>query len=40
VVGLEGYGLEVGERVPISIDPNVHNEKYLGTKATKLGHLL
>ena len=40
VVGLEGYGLEVVERVPIAIDPNVHNERYLDTKATKLGHLL
>ncbi|MNS37731.1 Riboflavin biosynthesis protein RibBA [compost metagenome] len=40
VVGLEGYGLEVVERVPISIESNVHNERYLGTKAAKLGHLL
>ncbi|MOA44587.1 Riboflavin biosynthesis protein RibBA [compost metagenome] len=40
VVGLEGYGLEVVERVPIAIASNVHNERYLVTKATKLGHLL
>ena len=40
VVGLEGYGLEVVERVPIKIDPNAHNRSYLGTKATKLGHFL
>jgi 3,4-dihydroxy 2-butanone 4-phosphate synthase/GTP cyclohydrolase II len=40
VVGLEGYGLEVTERVPIRIDANVHNQDYLGTKAAKLGHLL
>jgi 3,4-dihydroxy 2-butanone 4-phosphate synthase/GTP cyclohydrolase II len=39
VAGLEGYGLNVTERVPIGIDANVHNERYLGTKATKLGHL-
>jgi 3,4-dihydroxy 2-butanone 4-phosphate synthase/GTP cyclohydrolase II len=40
VVGLEGYSLEVVERVPIAIQSNVHNERYLDTKATKLGHLL
>ncbi|MFP5502022.1 MAG: GTP cyclohydrolase II, partial [Candidatus Sericytochromatia bacterium] len=40
VVGLEGYGLEVVERVPIQIASNAHNERYLGTKASKLGHLL
>ena len=40
VVGLEGYGLEVVERVPIQIASNAHNERYLGTKAIKLGQLL
>jgi 3,4-dihydroxy 2-butanone 4-phosphate synthase/GTP cyclohydrolase II len=40
VAGLEGYGLNLSERVPIGIDANVHNERYLGTKSTKLGHLL
>ena len=36
--GLLGYGLEVVEAVPIEIEPNPHNEKYLTTKRDKLGH--
>ena len=40
VVGLEGYGLEIVEQVPIKIRPNVHNAAYLKTKREKLGHLL
>ncbi len=40
VVGLEGYGLEIVEQVPIKIRPNVHNALYLKTKREKLGHLL
>ncbi len=40
VVGLEGYGLEIVEQLPIKIKPNPHNEKYLDTKREKLGHLL
>ena len=40
LVGLEGYGLEIVEQVPIRIKPNPHNAKYLETKKTKLGHLL
>ncbi|MBO9631995.1 MAG: bifunctional 3,4-dihydroxy-2-butanone-4-phosphate synthase/GTP cyclohydrolase II [Chitinophagaceae bacterium] len=36
--GLLGYGLEIVEAVPIEIEPNVHNEKYLLTKRDKLGH--
>jgi 3,4-dihydroxy 2-butanone 4-phosphate synthase/GTP cyclohydrolase II len=40
IVGLEGYGLKVSERVPIEIDPNPLNERYLATKRDKLGHLL
>ncbi|MBI5773552.1 MAG: bifunctional 3,4-dihydroxy-2-butanone-4-phosphate synthase/GTP cyclohydrolase II [Verrucomicrobia bacterium] len=40
VVGLEGYGLEIVEQVPIRVKPNPHNEKYLKTKREKLGHLL
>jgi 3,4-dihydroxy 2-butanone 4-phosphate synthase / GTP cyclohydrolase II len=40
IVGLEGYGLEIVEQVPIRIAPNPHNEKYLKTKREKLGHLI
>ena len=40
VVGLEGYGLEVVETIPIIIPPNPHNRRYLETKQHKLGHLL
>jgi 3,4-dihydroxy 2-butanone 4-phosphate synthase/GTP cyclohydrolase II len=40
VVGLEGYGLEIIEQVPIRVKPNPHNAHYLETKRKKLGHLL
>jgi 3,4-dihydroxy 2-butanone 4-phosphate synthase/GTP cyclohydrolase II len=40
IVGLEGYGLVIVEQVPIRIEPNPHNEKYLQTKREKLGHLI
>jgi 3,4-dihydroxy 2-butanone 4-phosphate synthase / GTP cyclohydrolase II len=40
IYGLEGFGLEVTERVPIRIAANPHNERYLKTKKDKLGHLL
>jgi 3,4-dihydroxy 2-butanone 4-phosphate synthase/GTP cyclohydrolase II len=40
VVGLQGYGLQIVEQVPIRIKPNPHNLKYLKTKREKLGHLL
>lgn len=40
VVGLEGYGLEIVEQVPIRVKPNPHNLHYLKTKREKLGHLL
>lgn len=40
IVGLEGYGLEVVEQVPIRVAPNPHNAKYLKTKREKLGHLV
>ena len=38
--GLEGYGLKVVERVPIVVEPNSHNLRYLETKRKKLGHIL
>lgn len=40
IVGLEGYGLTVVERVPLMIPHNEKNKKYLDTKKTKLGHWL
>jgi 3,4-dihydroxy 2-butanone 4-phosphate synthase / GTP cyclohydrolase II len=40
VVGLDGYGLRIVERVPIQIPPNQENLRYLQTKKDKLGHLL
>jgi len=40
IVGLEAYGLEVVERVPIEVCPNPNNADYLATKRAKLGHLL
>jgi 3,4-dihydroxy 2-butanone 4-phosphate synthase/GTP cyclohydrolase II len=40
VVGLHGYGLDILERVPLEIEVNSSNEKYLKTKRDKLGHLI
>lgn len=40
IVGLEGYGLSVVERVPIKIAHNSKNEQYLKTKKDKMGHIL
>ncbi len=40
LVGLEGYGLEIVERVPLLTDPNSENRAYLDAKRDKLGHLL
>ncbi len=40
IVGLEGYGLKVVERVPIEVKPHERNITYLETKKKKLGHLL
>ncbi|MCE2392604.1 MAG: bifunctional 3,4-dihydroxy-2-butanone-4-phosphate synthase/GTP cyclohydrolase II, partial [Proteobacteria bacterium] len=38
--GLEGYGLEIIERVPLEMRPTDQNLEYLRTKQAKLGHLL
>jgi 3,4-dihydroxy 2-butanone 4-phosphate synthase/GTP cyclohydrolase II len=38
--GLEGFGLEIVDRVPLEIEPNPHNEHYLRTKRERMGHLL
>lgn len=40
IAGLEGYGLEVVQRIPIEIPPQQNNEFYLCTKKAKLGHML
>ncbi len=40
IKGLEGYGLNIVERVPLEIPPGAYNSKYLATKKHKLGHLL
>ncbi|MBI3660860.1 bifunctional 3,4-dihydroxy-2-butanone-4-phosphate synthase/GTP cyclohydrolase II, partial [Candidatus Acetothermia bacterium] len=40
VWGLEGYGLEIVEQIPIAIKPNPHNYQYLKAKKDKLGHKL
>jgi 3,4-dihydroxy 2-butanone 4-phosphate synthase / GTP cyclohydrolase II len=37
-VGLVGYGLEIVENLPIKVEPNPHNQKYLQTKKDKMGH--
>ena len=39
-VGLEGYGLEIVERVPVEVTPGVHNAAYLRTKRDRMGHVL
>lgn len=40
IIGLQGYGLEIVERVPIIIKPGESNRDYLHTKKAKLGHIL
>ena len=40
VVGLEGYGLEIVERISLEIAPNPMNQMYLDTKRDKLGHMI
>ncbi|HEX9880392.1 MAG TPA: bifunctional 3,4-dihydroxy-2-butanone-4-phosphate synthase/GTP cyclohydrolase II, partial [Candidatus Binatia bacterium] len=39
IVGLEGYGLSVVERVPLEVTPRANNIQYLRTKQVKMGHL-
>lgn len=39
-VGLEAYGLEIVENVPIEIIPNPYNKRYLATKRERMGHIL
>lgn len=39
-VGLEAYGLEIVENVPIEVTPNTYNERYLHTKKERMGHTL
>ena len=40
IVGLESYGLNIVERVPIVVESNPENHDYLRTKQDKMGHLL
>ena len=40
IAGLEGYGIEIKERVPIVIPANAHDKRYLDTKKEKMGHLI
>jgi len=39
-VGLEGYGLEVTQVIPLEVKPNKHNQKYMKTKRDRMGHHL
>ena len=39
-IGLESYGLEVTENIPLEVTPNKHNKFYMETKKTKMGHVL
>jgi 3,4-dihydroxy 2-butanone 4-phosphate synthase/GTP cyclohydrolase II len=40
VVGLQGFGLEISERVPLEVEPNGYNKHYLRTKKEKLNNVL
>ena len=39
-VGLEAYGIEIVENIPIEVTPNPYNERYLRTKQARMGHTL
>jgi 3,4-dihydroxy 2-butanone 4-phosphate synthase/GTP cyclohydrolase II len=40
IVGLDGYDIEITGREPLRVEPGLHNERYLETKRSKLGHIL
>jgi len=40
IVGLEGYGLKINKRVPLVVQSNEYNQKYLDTKSKKMGHIM
>jgi len=40
IIGLNGFDLDIVERIPLEIKPDINNKKYLETKRNKLGHLL
>jgi hypothetical protein len=40
ISGLKGFGIEIVQRLPLLIETNEYNSRYLGTKAEKLGHLI
>ncbi|MDE6007439.1 MAG: bifunctional 3,4-dihydroxy-2-butanone-4-phosphate synthase/GTP cyclohydrolase II [Muribaculaceae bacterium] len=39
-IGLEGYGVKIAEIVPLEVEPNPYNERYMETKKTRMGHNL
>lgn len=39
-IGLEGFGLEITENVPLEVDPNEYNAQYMHTKKERMGHIL
>jgi 3,4-dihydroxy 2-butanone 4-phosphate synthase / GTP cyclohydrolase II len=40
IIGLEGYGIKINDRVPLSVKPNKHNVDYLKTKSERMGHYI
>ena len=40
IIGLEGYGIQIEDRLPLVIEPNEYNKRYLHAKECKMGHLL